>query len=382
MKILVLGLRGFPAVQGGVETHAEHLYPELVKLGFDVTVAVRSGYQALKENNWKGVKFKKLWAPRHQSLEAIVHSLLAILYSGITRPDVVHIHAVGPALVTPIARLLGLCVVVTHHGPDYDREKWNGLARWMLKLGEKLGVTFAHERIAISPVIAELVGREYCKESHIVPNGVAIPKIHDTKQILEQFDLQSGKYVLLVSRFVPEKRHLDLLSAFERAEMEGWKLVLVGAADHSSSYDSKVLARANNMRDVVCTGFLTGLDLAEIYSHAGLFVLPSSHEGLPIALLEALGCGLPCFASDIPANLSVGLKPDCYFKLGAIDELAVKLDAAANTVWSTRDRQKLRKWVAHRYNWPKIAVQTSRVYQQASRGIPQTDIRAGSVQVL
>lgn len=382
MKILVLGLRGFPAVQGGVETHAEHLYPELVKLGFDVTVVVRSGYQALKENNWKGVKFKKLWAPRYQSLEAIVHSLLAILYAGIARPDVVHIHAVGPALVTPIARLLGLRVVVTHHGPDYDREKWNGLARWILKLGEKLGMSFAHERIAISPVIAELVGREYCKESHIVPNGVAIPKIHNTKQILEQFGLQPGKYVLLVSRFVPEKRHLDLLNAFERAGMDGWKLVLVGAADHSSSYDSKVLTRANDMRNVVCTGFLTGLDLAEIYSHAGLFVLPSSHEGLPIALLEALSCGLPCLASDIPANLSVGLKSGCYFRLGAIDELAAKLDVAAHTLWSAQDRHNLRTWVAHRYNWPKIAVQTSRIYQHASRGAPESDSAAGRVQVL
>ncbi len=382
MKILVLGLRGFPAVQGGIETHAEHLYPELVKLGFDVTVVVRSGYQVLKENSWNGVKFKKLWAPRSQAFEALTHSLLAILYAGIFRPDVVHIHAVGPALVTPLARLMGLRVVVTHHGPDYNREKWSGLARWMLKLGEKLGMNFAQERITISPVIADLVSREYQKESHIIPNGVAIPKIHDTEQVLKRFGLQSGKYVLLVSRFVPEKRHLDLLGAFERAKIDGWKLVLVGAADHRSSYDSMVLNQANNMPDVVCTGFLTGIDLAEIYSHAGLFVLPSSHEGLPIALLEALSCGLPCLASDIAANLSVGLKSDCYFQLGAIDELAAKLRIAASRGWSAGDRQKVRKWVADRYNWPRIAAQTSRIYQQASRGTPESNIAASSAQVL
>ncbi len=381
MRILVLGLRGFPAVQGGVETHAEHLYPELVKLGFDVTVVVRSGYQVLKGNSWRGVKFKSLWAPNSQALEAAVHSLLAILYAGILRPDVVHIHAVGPSLVTPLARLLGLRVVVTHHGPDYEREKWGGFARKVLKLGERLGMIFADERIAISPVIADHVRREYHKESHIVPNGVAIPEIHDTQQVLQQFELQSGKYVLLVSRFVPEKRHLDLLHAFERANMQGWKLVLVGAADHGSSYDSKVLSQAGAMQDVVCTGFLTGLDLAEIYSHAGLFVLPSSHEGLPIALLEALSCGLPCLASDIPANLSVGLKPESYFKLGAIDELAAKLDEAANRVWSIQDRHEVRKWVASHYNWPKIAVQTSRIYQQAMRGNFEPGATAGNAQV-
>lgn len=133
MKVLVFGVRGFPAVQGGVETHAEHLYPELVKLGFNVTVAVRAAYQSHKETSYKGVEFKKLWAPKSQFLEAAVHSLLAILYAGITRPDLVHIHSIGPALVTPIARIMGLRVVVTHHGADYDREKWNGA------LGAKLG---------------------------------------------------------------------------------------------------------------------------------------------------------------------------------------------------------------------------------------------------
>ncbi len=381
MKILVLGLRGFPAVQGGVETHAEHLYPELVKLGFDVTVVVRSGYQVLKEKSWRGVKFKSLWAPNSQGFEAAVHSLLAILYAGVVRPDIVHIHAIGPSLVTPLGRLLGLRVVVTHHGPDYEREKWGGFACKVLKLGEKLGMTFANERIAISPVIAKRVRSEYKKESHIVPNGVVIPKIHATQHILQQFGLQSGKYVLLVSRFEPEKRHLDLVGAFERANMPGWKLVLVGSTDRERSYDSKVLTQAEKLRDVVCTGFLTGVDLAEIYTHAGLFVLPSSHEGLPIALLEALSCGLPCLASDIPANLSVGLKPESYFKLGAVDELAAKLDMAANRVWTTKDKHEVRKWVAHHYNWPKIALQTSHIYQHASRGNPEPGATVNSAQV-
>lgn len=40
-----------------------------------------------------------------------------------------HIHAIGPALLVPYAKLLGMKVVFTHHGPDYDRDKWGFVAK-------------------------------------------------------------------------------------------------------------------------------------------------------------------------------------------------------------------------------------------------------------
>src|SRR5664280_2300003 len=121
---MMLGLRGFPNVQGGVETHAEHLCPLLVEMGCDVTVLVRSPYHSIEiGSEWKGVKFVTLWAPKSKGLEAILHSFLGVLYAAIKRPDILHIQAIGPAIMTLPARLLGLRVVVTHHGPDYDRQK-------------------------------------------------------------------------------------------------------------------------------------------------------------------------------------------------------------------------------------------------------------------
>jgi len=44
LRVIMLGLRGFPDVQGGVEAHAEHLCPRLRELGCDVEVIVRSSY--------------------------------------------------------------------------------------------------------------------------------------------------------------------------------------------------------------------------------------------------------------------------------------------------------------------------------------------------
>jgi len=59
IKVCVIGTRGFPDVQGGVEKHCEGLYPRLVKLGVTVEVFTRTPYipkeKRLKE--WCGIKF-------------------------------------------------------------------------------------------------------------------------------------------------------------------------------------------------------------------------------------------------------------------------------------------------------------------------------------
>ena len=51
LTVAFLGLRGFPQVQGGVETHAEHLCPILAELGCNVEVFVRSPYMTLNEGD-------------------------------------------------------------------------------------------------------------------------------------------------------------------------------------------------------------------------------------------------------------------------------------------------------------------------------------------
>lgn len=364
MHIIVAGLRGFPGVQGGVESHASHLYPELVNLGCQVTVIARSSYQTYQEPSWKGVKFKKIWAPKSQSLEALVHSTLAVVVAAFYRPDIFHIHAVGPSLVVPLARFFRLPVVMTHHGPDYEREKWNRFARTMLEFGERLGVTYAQQRIVISNGIKELVQQKYNLESTVIPNGVELSTIRNSSNLLNKFELRPHKFILLVGRIVPEKRHLDLLDAFELSKLTDWKLVFVGASDHQSDYGRKVLARVEQTEGAISTGFLTGEDLAELYSNAGIFVLPSSHEGLPIALLEALSFGLPCIASDIAANLEVNLDPRHYFQLGSAAALAEKLRLFASTAWGATDRDQTRRSVAINYNWQSIAKKTFDVYRR------------------
>jgi hypothetical protein len=83
----------------------------------------------------------------------------------------VHIHGIGPALVTNPSHL-GLRIIVIHHGEDYNREKRGWAARTVLRLGEALGMRFAHERIAISRSIEKLIADKYGKSCEVIPKGV------------------------------------------------------------------------------------------------------------------------------------------------------------------------------------------------------------------
>ena len=161
MKVVVTGTRGIPNILGGVETHCEELFPRMVQKDIDITIVRRKSYVHDSLAEYQGVKLVDITTPKKKSLEAVIHTFKAILKARSLHADIVHIHAIGPALLTPLARLLGMQVVFTHHGPDYDRDKWGVAAKTMLKLGERMGVMFANEVIVISEVINDILVRKY-----------------------------------------------------------------------------------------------------------------------------------------------------------------------------------------------------------------------------
>jgi glycosyltransferase involved in cell wall biosynthesis len=260
--------------------------------------------------------------------------------------------------------MLGLRVVVTHHGEDYNREKWGWAARTVLRAGEALGMRFAHKRIAISRSIAKLIATKYGKSCEVIPNGVVFSDPPSQKDSVLELGLEPGRYILIVGRLVPEKRQLDLLRAFADAELKGWKLAIVGRIDHKNKYADLLASEAGSTENVVMAGFQSGEPLRQLYAHAGLFVLPSSHEGLPIVLLEALSFGLPVLVSDIPSNLEVVSDPARVFRMGDIEELGAKITALTDLKLDEAQREALRQDCFRRYDWTEIAQRTSAAYEE------------------
>jgi glycosyltransferase involved in cell wall biosynthesis len=362
---MMLGLRTVGGGQGGVEAHVDNLVDELDKLGLSVLVAVRSSYADTGWERGQATRFIPFWAPRSQNWEAVVHSLIVSFYAMIHRPRIVHVHAIGPSLIVPLLRLAGLRVVTTHHGEDYNREKWGYLASQALRIGERFQAAFASARICVSRSLALRLTGEYGKPFDYVPNGVRPAKPVVETHELAKYGLVPGEYVLTVSRLVPEKRHLDLIAAFETLGRPNLRLAIVGGTNQATAYSDSLAARASAAPNVVMTGMLTGVPLYQLFSHAGVFALPSTHEGLPIALLEAMAFGRNVVASDIEPNLDIGLPAECYHKVGDIADLACKLESALSNDVLTRAGRDWSELLAT-FDWTAIARRTLEIYAEVS----------------
>ena len=370
MKIVVTGTRGIPNIMGGVETHCEELFPRIAKRGFDVTLIRRSNYVTDDLEEWHGVKLITLPSPKKKSFEAIIHTFRAIHEAKRLGADVLHVHAIGPALLVPYAKMLGMKVVFTHHGPDYDRDKWGCAAKAILKLGERMGCMFADDVIVISNVIKNLIAGKYgrTKRVHLIYNGVTEPEICDYPEYFSELGIEKGRYILGMCRFVPEKNLHHLVEAMIKVKSEerrvknhhgdfsDIKLVLAGDTDFEDTYSLglKEMARKNG---VVLTGFVKGRKLHSLLTNCRCYCLPSSHEGLPIALLEAMSYGVKVVVSDIPANLEVGLPKEDYFHCGDVDELAGKLGSIIDAPLQHVD------YDMSKYDWERIADEVAEVYK-------------------
>lgn len=331
-------------------------------MGYDVTIIRRRSYARDTLKQWMRCKLIDVDSPKKKSLEAIVHTFRAINLAQKLNADVVHIHAIGPALLIPYAKMRGLKVVFTHHGPDYNREKWGFVAKTILRLGERMGCRYADHVIVISDVIRRLIEERYGRTEnvHLIYNGVPKPDICHEPDYFKELGIEEGRYVLGMCRFVPEKRLHDLVEAFSElrnhVENSGIRLVLAGDADFEDDYSRNLKKKAED-NGVVLTGFVRGKKLHSLLTNALCYSLPSSHEGLPIALLEAMSYGLPVITSAIPANLEVGLPEDCYHQVGDVKALADKLQAVIS-----QPLQRI-NYDMNKYNWDVISSQVADIYQ-------------------
>lgn len=361
MKLCAIGLRGIPDVMGGIESHCQQLYPRLVAQGAEVTILARSPYVKSEPYEYQGVKIIPVWAMQHKFLETFLHTFVAIFYARLfVHPDVIHLHAIGPALFTPLARLLGMKVVVTHHGADYDRQKWHAFAKGLLKTGEAMAIQFANKILVVGKSLTDRLQQQNPKQAHkieFVPNGaiadfddnVTIDDLHATG-----LGLAAQNYIVTVGRLVPEKGFHDLVQAYLMTDLP-IKLVVVGSTDHQDEYSNKLLSQASER--VIFAGRREGAQLKALYKFAKLFVLPSYHEGLPIVALEAISADTPVLLSDIMPNLDIELNAEHYFKVGDHADLAKKL--ALNIPKAPKAE------ILEKYDWDQIAQHSLAMIKQA-----------------
>lgn len=362
LNIAMVGMRGIPALYGGVEKHVEELAVRLVKKGHNVTVFCRSFYTK-RTREFRGVKIVRLPTINQKHLEMIFHTFLASLYLLFRNYDIVHIHSIDPALLAPLLKIRHK-VVVTSHGQSYRREKWGRFAKTMSKFAEKIVMKYADAVISVSKTLAKYYMDTYERETVPIPNGINIIECKED-DLLQSFKLEKMKYILFVGRLIPTKGCDFLIEAYKKLKTD-LKLVIVGGSSHSDHYELELKNRANS--NTVFLGYQYGDALNQLYANCKLFVFPSEIEGLPIVLLEALSFGKPVIYSDIPENMEVAEGIAIPFKNTNIDDLSEKIKSfLINPSHGERIADEAKERIAKYFNWDIIIEQTETVYNSILR---------------
>ena len=358
MNICVLGLRGFPLIEGGVEKHCEHLYPRMTE---DITVIRRKPYvtaECQASSHYEHIRFVDLSSTKLKGFEAVFHSYLATRKAAELKPDIVHIHNIGPAMFSGILLRKGIPVVLTYHSPNYEHSKWGVVAKKLLLHSEKVALKNSSKIIFVNRFQMQKYPKEIQRKSVYIPNGIDEPVFSKSTDYLESLGVEADRYVLAVGRITPEKGFDTLIMGFKMAKHDGYKLVIAGGVEFESGYMAELKKLAGD--DVVFTGYVFGDKLNQLYTYAALYVLSSNNEGFPLVLLEAMSYGLDVLVSDIPASHLVKLDKDAYFTRGDIKMLSEKISQRL------RNPQK-KKYDLKDYDWDVVVKETTDVYREVIR---------------
>ena len=366
LNIVMFGHKRIPSREGGIEIVVEELATRMVERGHHVIVLNRrgkhvSGGEVEKVNEYMGVQVKTVATIDKKGLAAMTSSFTAAIKAAVSKADVVHIHAEGPAAMCWIPKLAGKRIICTTHGLDWARAKWGGFATKYIKWGEKQAVKHADEIIVLSRGVQEYFKTTYNRDTVFIPNGVSRPELRPTDEIKNLWGLEKDSYVLFLGRIVPEKGLRYLVEAWKGINTDK-KLVIAGGSSDTEAFMNELKAAADD--GVIFTGFQQGRVLEELYSNAYIYTLPSDLEGMPLSLLEAMSYGNCWVVSDIPECAEGVEDKAVVFKHSDVEELRKTLQELLD------DPRKVQKYkseaadfICQKYNWDDVVERTLEIYR-------------------
>jgi glycosyltransferase involved in cell wall biosynthesis len=251
---------------------------------------------------------------------------------------------------------------------------------WFRAMAKRIltGLQSAAHVITVSTATRDELVRHGLLPEHrmtVIPNGVEPSCSPEPNQASEEaavrfLGLSDGTPMLLsVGSTIPRKRLDVLLQVFAKVsgQFPSARLVRVGGL----TPEHMQLAKDLGIQDAVRT--VRSLDratLAAMYRRAWLLLQTSDAEGFGLPVIEAMACGCPVVASDIPGLHEAGGPATIYCGVAEIEAWQVTVcrllrERVENTGdWQVRRRRAL-DW-AKRFSWAENARQTASVYQQVA----------------
>ena len=357
LKIAALGAKGIPH-PGGIELVMEEIGSRLVKRGHRFDIFVREHYMRDKPfKQYKGIGLPRSCGLHHKNFDAITHSTSALVPIFFEKYDVVYLNSVGLSVLAWLPRALAKKVVVHTHGLDWKREKWGFIAKKLIRMSAWSSVAFPQLTFCVCLEDKRFLERMYRKKCHYIPNGIPHVERRAPDRI-KKWGLLDSDYFLFMARLVPEKGAHFLLEAWggiPPKDKLNRKLVIAGGTNHEDPYYHRLMGY-DRFDDIIFTGFATGALKEELLSNALCFVQPSTIEGMPLSLLEAMGYARMILASDIQENRDVLGGHGWNFRSGSPENLSKRLLDICRLPQETikEEGQGAHEFGMKTYNWDRI----------------------------
>lgn len=346
---------------GGAGRYLLNLLPNLIREGWDVSVACPGGGELEKELRRHG------FDPHLLSGSDTSFSFKAVgeIYGLLAREDygLVHTHASLSGRIA--ARLAGRPkVVLTRHGLGSGRE----IPQWRRQLNGWAGRLLTDKIIAISQAVAESLVREGVPPTKIrvIPNGIAVEEFSRASGAAVRVELGVGNRPLvgMVARLVAEKSPQDFVkaAALIKEKHPDAMFVLVGAGPLQEEL-MDLVQTLNLHREFRFLGYRR--DIAAVTAALDVVVLTSCQEGLGLVLLEAMAAGKPVVATAVGGITEV-VQPEQTGLLVSVGNPPAVADAVLRLLDNRKQAQQMgragQKLVQQEFSQAAMARRTAELY--------------------
>lgn len=324
MKIIFIGGRNIHQL-GGIESYMYHLATCMKAKGHEPVVFCESDRNAIEYVNGFKVVHNKSIGGRYLCKILLGHKATIQALFKERDAKVYHYNGWGPTMAAWLAALFGKKIIYQSHGLEWRRTKYSPFQQKIMKFMEWLTVKLMKDITAVSQEQTDFFLRHYGKKCVTIPTAVNVPQDDYPSDILAKFNLEKEGYYLYLGRLVQDKNPDYLIKAFNKSGIKEKKLVIAGSNDADLKYVKYLHQLAADNPNVIFTGAVYGNDKELLLSNCFAFCLPSTLEGLPITLLEAMSHKRICLASDIPANKEALGDSGVWVKYENVDDLCEKL---------------------------------------------------------
>ncbi len=219
-----------------------------------------------------------------------------------SKAKLVHIHGSHYAsfyrkMVFILLAKIGRKKILFHcHGSRFDQFYHQG-PNWQKILIRRI-LSFCNRVIILSPYW-ETFFSEFLDSSRLVILENAIPLNAYQSVSVEERKKSNGPVILFAGEVGERKGIYDLLSVIPDLVRQVPRITLLLAGNGELDKVRFVAESLNIETHLQLTGWVPAEKMTQFYLQADLFVLPSYHEGMPMAILEAMACGLPVVSTRV-----------------------------------------------------------------------------------